>query len=53
MSDSTRTITLILLILAAATSYIIGSETGMWGFLILGGLFEFTFWIGLLSEQDN
>jgi hypothetical protein len=46
---------LILILLAVGTviSYLTGFSGGIWGFIILGVVFELSFWFGLFSIKER
>lgn len=48
---SNRPLTLLLLLAAAAISYAIGFAAGVWLFLVVGGIFEISFWVRLLTPR--
>ena len=53
MNDIPRWLVLVLLLGAAALSYLIGFMPGLGLFLILGMLFEIGFWLKLFRRPDN
>jgi hypothetical protein len=48
---SNRYLTLLLLLAAAAISYAIGFAAGVWLFLVVGVIFELSFWVGLFTPR--
>ena len=46
-------IILIALMISAVFSYDYGFTEGVWTFVMLGMLFEFSFWAGLISIEDD
>ncbi|PKG80642.1 hypothetical protein CXF85_21200 [Colwellia sp. 75C3] len=53
MNDTIRGIILFFLISAAITCYVYSNSTGLWSFIIIGGVFEIAFWFGLFSGDDS
>lgn len=53
MSELTRAIILTILILVAFACYLYGSSSGVVAIIVVGGLFELAFWVGLLSSTDS
>jgi len=53
MNTFKKWLILILLAFGAAVSYGSGFSGGMWGFIILGAVFELSFWYGLFSIKDG
>jgi len=48
-----RFIVLLMLILAAIACYSAGFNAGLWGFLVLGGVLELTFWLGIMGVDKE
>jgi hypothetical protein len=53
MNTFKKWLILILMAIGAAFSYRVGFSGGLWGFIILGAVFELTFWFGLFSIKDG
>jgi hypothetical protein len=53
MDKLTRFLILIVLIIAAISSYSYGNSTGIFVFIILGFIFEGLFWTGLFSKKKK
>ena len=53
MNTYIKWLILILLLVGASVSYGSGFSEGAWGFIILGALFELSFWFGLFSIKDG
>ncbi len=53
MNTFIKWLILILLLLGAAVSYSSGFSEGTWGFIILGAIFELSFWVGLFTIKDG
>jgi hypothetical protein len=53
MNTFKKWLILILLLLGAAVSYGSGFSEGAVGFIILGAVFELSFWFGLFSIKDG
>ena len=52
MSESTKWMTLLALIVGAVFCYGIGFSNGFWTLIVLGGMLEISFWLGLLKIDD-
>lgn len=48
-----RVLILLALLVAAIASYSVGSQTGMFAFIILGFLLEGAFWLGLFPAKKR
>ena len=53
MSSTQKWLILIILASGAFASYGVGFSAGLWAFVILGGLFEMSFWAGLLTLDED
>jgi len=53
MNKISRLVILVLLIVAALSSYIYGSATGIFVFIILGFIFEGMFWTGVFRKNKK
>lgn len=53
MNGITRWVILIILIVSAITCYAYGNSTGVWGFVIVGAIFELAFWFGVFSKKEK
>ena len=51
--EENNSLILVFLLLGAAGSYFLGLSSGVFVFLIFGGIFELAFWIGLLSTNHD
>ena len=51
--EENHSLILVFLLLGAAGSYFVGLSSGVFVFLIIGGIFELAFWIGLLSTNHD
>jgi len=51
MNEIIRGIILVILMIATIICYVFSNSTGLWGFIILGALFELAFWLGLFSNK--
>jgi len=53
MSSMMKLSILIVLIISAAFSYGFGFSEGIWTFVVLGMVLEFSFWAGLITIDDD
>lgn len=53
MSSSVKWLVLLALLVGAGTSYGYGFSEGIWIFVVLGVLFELSFWVGVLRDPED